>query len=222
MNNTYEHSLQKSALFHLLPGILTGIVYYALASVVWSQGFPTVMALILALIPFELGFLLYQKKKTGKPFFNGIIRFCDPIPARAYLLWVPAIFLSSGLLFTLFNFSADLLMPLFSWIPEHLYLDMGLDGGFSKENLRVTSVLFFVFVVVILPVTEELYFRGWFAVTHAGKPERVEPCSPQCPIRPLPCVAPWMLITRPVAVLPLIYGVQKKEMFCLGLCPTVC
>lgn len=69
MNKAYQHSFQKSVLLHLLPGMLTGIVYYALAPVVRSFGFPTVMALILAgilaIIPFELGYLFYQKKKPG-------------------------------------------------------------------------------------------------------------------------------------------------------------
>jgi uncharacterized protein len=221
MNYVHEHSFQKSVLLHLLPGLLTGLVYYALAPVVRSFGFPTVMALILAgilaLIPFELGYLLFQKKKTGKPFFNGLIRYCDPIPARAYLVWVPAIFLTSGALFTLFNFSSDFLMPLFSWIPENLHLEMGLDGEYSKENLMVTSILFFVFVVVILPVTEELYFRGYLLPRMPGKLKGWTPIVHSALFALYHVWTPWMLITRTVAVLPLIYGVQKKKNILLGI-----
>jgi len=221
MNNTREHSFQKSVLLHLLPGILTGIVYYALAPVVRSQGFPTVMALILAgilaLIPFELGYLLYQKKKSGESFFKGIIPYSNPIPLRDYFIWVPVVFLLSGLLFTLFNFSSDLLMAFFSWIPEHLHLDMGLDGGFSKGNMITTAILFFVFVVVILPVTEELYFRGYLL---PRMPKRLRGWSPvlHSALFALYHVwTPWMFVTRTVGVLPLIYIVMRKRNILLGI-----
>lgn len=48
-NNQSRHTLlPTSILLHVLPGMLTGIVYYALAPVVRSFGFPTVIALVLA------------------------------------------------------------------------------------------------------------------------------------------------------------------------------
>lgn len=221
MKNSNEHSLPISILLHLLPGFLTGAVYYTLAPSVRSQGFPTVMALILAgilaLIPFELGYLLFQKKKTGKPFFNGIVRYCHSISLWHYLVWVPAIFLASGLLFTLFNFSSDLLMSLFSWIPEYLHLEMGLDGGYSRESLLITYGLFFIFLVVILPVTEELYFRGYLL---PRMPERLKGWTPllHSALFALYHVwTPWLVVTRTVAVLPLIYGVQKKKNILIGM-----
>ena len=68
MKNSIEHSIFKSLILHLLPGLLGGIGYFALVPLVNTYGFPSVMALSLAgifiLIPFELGFLLYQRQKT--------------------------------------------------------------------------------------------------------------------------------------------------------------
>lgn len=76
MNNEItEHSLLKSATLHLLPGVLGGICYIALVPLVLSNGFPNVMALILAgifvSIPFELGFLIFQKEQPDRNFLAG-------------------------------------------------------------------------------------------------------------------------------------------------------
>ena len=75
--NIKKHSLTKSITLHLLPGLLIGACYFLLVPIVRENGFPSIMALLLAgiiaLIPFQLGFLLYQKHKTGENFFNGII-----------------------------------------------------------------------------------------------------------------------------------------------------
>lgn len=65
-----RHSLLKSLTLHLLPGLLAGVFYFALVPLVKSNGFPSVLTLILAgifvLIPFELGFLILQKRVTGQ------------------------------------------------------------------------------------------------------------------------------------------------------------
>ena len=101
MNNEIaEHSLLKSATLHLLPGLLGGICYFALVPLVISNGFPTVMALILAgvivLIPFELGFLIFQKRATGKKLFGGIIRYIKKNPIWQYFVLIPAVFILTG------------------------------------------------------------------------------------------------------------------------------
>lgn len=71
---TDKHTPFKSVALHLLPGILVGMGYYFLVPVAGKSGFPSVMALlitgILILIPFELGFLLFQRKKTGEKLFS--------------------------------------------------------------------------------------------------------------------------------------------------------
>ena len=104
-NDIVKHSLLKSIVLHLLPGLLGGIFYFAIIPFVKEQGFPSVMAISLAgifiLIPFELGFLLYQKRLTGKRLFNGVIQYCQRIPTWQYFVWVPVVFLITGLLFSI-------------------------------------------------------------------------------------------------------------------------
>jgi uncharacterized protein len=220
-NEIGEHSLLKSVGLHLLSGILGGICYFALVPLVLSNGFPTVMALILAgifvLIPFELGFLIFQKRVTGQKLFGGIIPYIKKIPTWQYFVLIPAVFILTGLLFKAFGFTSGFLRTIFSWIPSYMSLNMGLDGDYSKSKLIITYALFLILTVTILPTVEELYFRGyllprmpsrlkgWTEIIHSG------------------CFAlyhtwtPWMFIIRTLGVLPLIYVVKKKENIYIGI-----
>ncbi len=62
-----QHSLLKSVILHLLPGILIFLFFIILTPTLTEKGFPTLfclfLAIILVLIPFELGYILYQAKK---------------------------------------------------------------------------------------------------------------------------------------------------------------
>jgi len=220
-NEIPEHSLLKSIFLHLLPGLLAGASYFIIVPHVKSLGFPSVMALILSgiiiLIPFELGFLIYQKRITGQRLFNGVIQYCKKIPAWQYFVLVPAIFVLSGLLFKAFGFTSDLLRPLFDWIPPDFILDMGLEKDFSKSSLIITYASFLIFFVLVVPTIEEFYFRGfllprmpsrlkgWTEIVHSGLFALYHAWTP------------WMFIIRTFAVLPLIYAVKRKQNVYIGI-----
>jgi len=106
------HSLPLSTLLHLLPGILTGAAYYLLVPVVTSRGYPTITALVgaslLTLIPFELGLLLYLGQKRKVKGLEGIVLYREKLPIRQYLIWIPVIFVSSGLILTLLTPDSNL------------------------------------------------------------------------------------------------------------------
>jgi hypothetical protein len=63
---------------HLVPGALIAAFCFLTASLVMKAGYPALMALLLAvlviLIPFELGYLLYQGlKRTGRLSLNSVV-----------------------------------------------------------------------------------------------------------------------------------------------------
>ena len=67
-----QHSLARTLVLHLLPGVLMLVFFVAIAPlVVGGLGFPPLMTVYLAilfvLIPFELGYPLYQVRKKGVP-----------------------------------------------------------------------------------------------------------------------------------------------------------
>lgn len=64
-----QHSLVQSILLHLLPGVLILVFYLIVAPLMGRLGYPSGTALFIAigvvLIPFELGYLLYQGKEQN-------------------------------------------------------------------------------------------------------------------------------------------------------------
>ena len=217
-----KQSLLKSIILHLLPGILIGICYYAITPVVKSHGFPSVMALILAglfiLIPFELGFLLYQKRTNKVNSLKGLMVYTESLKFWQYLVYTLAIIILSGIAFKAFSFTSDLLNPLLlQIIPSGMQLDMGLNGEYLKSSLIITYALFLILIVIVLPIIEELYFRGhllprmpsklknWTELVHSGLFALYHTWTP------------GLLITRTIGVLPLIYIVKRKKNIYLGI-----
>jgi membrane protease YdiL (CAAX protease family) len=217
-----QHSIGKSITLHLLPGVLGGAVYFLVAQPVQSLGYPTLLALILAiiavLIPIEIGVLLYEgRKRNGKLSLNGIVLFRERIPVWQYLVLVPLIFILTGALFMILApLSSYLLDTFFSWIPESLIIDMGLSGAYTKSILVATYLLGFVFVTLAGPIVEELYFRGYLL-------PRMTRLKGWAPVLNSGLFAlyhiwtPWMAVTRSIGLLPLIYTVQRKRNIYIGV-----
>ncbi len=208
-----NHSPLQSILLHILPGILTGGFYFLVRQPVLNMGYPSIFALVLAgaliLIPTELGYLLYQgKKQTGRYSLDGIISYRKPIPWWQTLIWVLIVFVATGIIFTLMKpVDAILQEKVFPWLPG---MDFGLSGGYSKATLILTYALFFVFMAVMAPVVEELYFRGYLLPRMTGK---YAPLLHSFLFAVYHTFTPWMIITRTIGLLPLIYTVQKKNIY---------
>ena len=216
-----EHSLAASIFLHLLPGLLTAVCYFSLVPVVSSWGFPSVMALCLSgmivLIPFVSFTLFTAKKRMKVPLKNGVIRYLQPLKMKQYLLWIPVVFISSGLLFLAFSFASDALHPLFSWIPDELMLDMGLEGGYSGPSLVITYGVFLVLIVFLLPVTEEIYFRGYLLPRMPVRLKGWAPLVHSGLFALYHLWTPWLFITRTISVLPLAYVVRWKQNIYIGI-----
>ncbi|HDZ42292.1 MAG TPA: CPBP family intramembrane metalloprotease [Bacteroidetes bacterium] len=219
--NNFEHSLLKSVVLHLLPGILIGICYFALVPAVKSSGFPPVMALSLAalliLIPFELGFLLHRKRVEGKPFLEGVVRYTKPLKTWQYFVFVFLIVILSGLAFKAFAFTTDFLMPLFRWIPSGSFLDMGLDGEYSKSKLIITYGSFLILLVLVSPAVEEFYFRGYLLPRMPSKMKGWTEIIHSALFALYHTWTPWLFITRTLGVLPLACFVKRKENVYIGI-----
>ncbi|HNW52097.1 MAG TPA: CPBP family intramembrane metalloprotease [Prolixibacteraceae bacterium] len=217
-HKTVEHSLLKSVTLHLLPGILGGIGYFVLVPFVRLNGFPSLMALslsgIFVIIPFELGFLLYQQRKTGEKLFNGVIRYTKPLKIGQYFIWIFTILLFSGLAFKAFNFTTELIRPLFTWIPS---LDMGLSNEYSKSKLMITYGIFMFSIVLVLSTIEELYFRGYLLPRMPSTLKGATEITHSALFALYNTWNPWLFITRTIGGLPLVYIVKRKENINIGI-----
>jgi len=209
-----QHSPGKSILLHLLPGLLIGLCYFALLPLFHQWGYPSSMALLIALllilVPFELGFLLYQgKQKNGRFSLEGIVLYRTPIPVRQYFIWVPVVFIIIGLIFTFLKpLDIFLQSKLFAWMPM---LESGLEGGFSKSALIATYGMLLVFGAVVAPIVEEFYFRGYLLprMKFAGK---WAPFLHTFLFALYHVWTPWMFVTRTIAMLPLVFAVQRRNL----------
>src|SRR5215203_4478969 len=164
-----QHSVARTLVLHLLPGTLILVFFVAIAPlVVGGLGFPPVMGVYLAilfvLIPFELGYLIYQARKNGTSLGN-IVLYRQPVPRGQFVLLVIALFVGGSLIGGLIT-PVDFIVKqnLFSWLPQQYDVFYGLYGGvgrFSTLALLVMWVFGVLVDVIVAPVVEEMYFRGY-------------------------------------------------------------
>lgn len=209
-----QHSIWQSLLLHLLPGILVGGCYYLLLPAVHYRGYPSLMALMLAaaliLVPTQLGYLLYRSKREGLTDPLGVLRYRRSLSFTQYILWVPAVFIALGVIFTTLR-PVDVFLKeqLFAWIPA---LDSGLQEGYSRGALIQTYLMVAIFGVVLAPTVEELYFRGYLLprMRFAGRWSLLVHSF----LFALYHVwTPWMLLTRTLGTVPLAYVARQRSLY---------
>ena len=209
-----QHSLGKSLLLHLLPGFLIGGCYFVLTPVLHQWGYPSMMALmcaiLLILLPFEVGWLLYEgKRKNGYISLQGVVLYQTSIPLWQYFIWVPVLFVLLGLIFTLMGPVDKFLQEnIFAWLPV---LESGLQAGYSRTFLIVTWCMVAVFGVLVGPTVEEMYFRGYLLprMDYAGK---WTPLLHSFLFGLYHIWTPWKFITRMFGLLPLVYAVRWRNL----------
>ena len=180
------------------------------------------MALILSgffiLIPFELGFLLYQKRTNELNTLTGLLAYTKNLKYWQYIVYTLAIIILSGIASKVFSFTSDLLNPLLLQIisPE-MQLDMGLSDEYLKYKLIITYALFLILIVIVLPIIEELYFRGYLLPRMPSKLKRWTELIHSGLFALYHTWTPSLFITRTIGVLPLIYFVKRKENIYIGI-----
>ena len=210
-----QHPAGRSLLLHLGPGILIGLCYFALAPVFRRWGLPSIAALMsavaLILAPFELGYLLYEgRKRNGRCSLRGVVLYRTPIPTWQYFVWVPGLFVIVGIIFTVMKpVDAALHQSLFAWMPM---LESGLTAGYSRTALIWTYALVAVFGVVVGPVIEEFYFRGFLLprMEYAGK---WAPALHSLLFAIYHIWTPWQLVTRTLGMIPIVYAAQRRNLY---------
>jgi uncharacterized protein len=219
-----SHTVWQTVGLHLVPGALITAFYLLTAPLVMKGGYPALMASLLAilviLIPFELGYLLYQgQKRTGRLSLKGVVLYREPIPLWQYFIFVPLLL---GWILAAFVALSPLdnyfIRTLFSWLPTWSTSSTPL-ADMAQNSPSALLVTFWVGLAlngIAGPLVEELYFRGYLL--------------PRIPSRrgwaPLINVilfslyhffSPWQNVTRIVALIPLVYAVAWKRNIYLSI-----
>lgn len=167
MNTPNQHSLRQSLTLHLLPGALGSLAFVLCAPFFLAKGYPTILAFLIAaslvITPFQLGYLLWQAKRTtGKFSIASVVDLREALPKWQYIVFplgmVIWAFLVSGVTGVLDSIISN---AWFNWLPDwYSILDIEQLQAFPRDVLVVTFWIGLVLNGFIGPIVEELYFRG--------------------------------------------------------------
>lgn len=224
MSQEHRHSIWQSVTLHLVPGALITAFYFIAAPPVMRAGYPSVLALLLAvlvvLVPFELGYLLYEARRTTGTFLlRAVIKYREALPTWQYFLYVPLLVLWSFAVFGLLTPVDTLLIQgVFSWLPAWTFPSHLLDSlpQYQPDVLLITFGAGLALNGIAGPLVEELYFRGFLL-------PRIPASTTWAPLVNVVLFSlyhffsPWQNLTRIVALIPLVYVVAWKRNIYLSI-----
>jgi hypothetical protein len=217
-----RHTLGQTIVLHLVPGLLITLIFAALAPLMERLQLPTFLALCVAgpavLLPGVLGYLSLQGyRRNGRLSLRGVVLYRSPLPWWQYLGLVPLVLVLSGGLITLLAPVSDALYQSWfaPWLPNR-YLLMPDLSVYDRSTLILSYAIFFVTISVVIPIIEEIYFRGYLLprLAHLGLWGAV-----------LEAVlfalyhfwTPWLAVGRAVGLLPLILVAQWRRNIYIGM-----
>lgn len=202
-------------LLFLFPGVLVTIGYILLIKPIETIGLPNTIALglvaLLVLIPFELGIILYySKKQLGYMSIRKMIPYNESISVKKYLWLVPLILIWTASVLVLGKKIDEFIkLHFFSWIPDWFVLSIN-PVEYDKGQLLIAFIFSLVVTGIIVPIVEELYFRG-FLLPRMEWLGKAAPILNACLFAIYHFWSPWQTITRIIALIPLCYVAYKTR-----------
>ena len=220
-----QHSVGKSVFLHLFPGFLTLAVFVALSRILADTSLPPLLILNVALcagvIPFELGVILNRAKKEGTGLFSlAVISYAARLKWKEYLVPVAVSFFWPVLVFTTFGPAVNdfLKSVTFPWLPD--FFDLGAyvrTPQLYPRNIRIiTWTVTLILGVFVGPAVEELYVRGYL-LPRLSRFRHVSIVITSVLFAVYHFWSPHLVVTRIIALLPLVYFVWKKRNVLIGI-----
>jgi uncharacterized protein len=215
--NPPQHSLAHSLWLHLLPGVLIVLFALIVGPIVIGVGLPLLLIpslwVLCVLIPFELGYLLYQgKKRNGRLSLRGIVLYREPLSVKLYVLLIPALIVWVALAFLITQPMQPYLMTtLFFWMPSwFLSLFATNHTGRHPQAVMLLTVLLYMFTNPAAAYVEELYFRGYLLPRMAHL-KGWAPLLNTMLFSLQRLFSPWQNLGRILAFIPVAYTVAWKK-----------
>jgi CAAX protease family protein len=215
-----QHSIARSVVLHLLPGALITAFYVGVAPVVRGLGFPSLMALYLAivfvLIPVELGYLLYRARTEGVA-LSRVVLYREPVPRGQLVGLVLVTFIWASLIAMLLFPPLDTFVvdTFFFWLPDW-FSPVEDFARYSSAALFITWAFGLLANGLAGPMIEELYFRGYL-LPRIARLGRWAPVLNTALFSLYHFFTPWANIGRIVALLPMVYATWSKRNIYLGM-----
>ena len=216
-----QHRLVTTIAYHLLPGLVILAAYFLITPFLRRLGLPSMMVLwlicLVVLVPLELGILYWQgKKRNGKFSLEGIVLNRKKTPVWQFTLWTFGALASAVLCFALFGALDGFIQKIFSWLPYWFFFNSEDLSGYSKSLQFVNWLGILLVTGFIAPYVEELYFRG-FLLPRLAWMKSWAPAVEAFLFALYHFWTPWQLVTRVLAVLPLVYIVSWKKNLRIGV-----
>lgn len=221
-----KHSIGRSILLHLAPGALIFIVYIAGAAILRTSLPPVALlaalslAIVLALVPFELGGLLFLGwRRNRRLSLSGVVLYREPVRVRDGLVVIPLLLVWAVVCYAVISppVEAFLRGTLFAWWPDWLIPSAVDSSAFAADPiLGLIALASLPIQAVIGPVVEELYFRGYL-LPRLAHLKAWAPLINTVLFSLYHFFTPWQNPARILALLPVIYLVQRRRSMYLGI-----
>ena len=163
-----QHKLLTSFLYHILPGVFTGLAFFLFHLLLQNSQTPALLAFLLAVtlvdIPIQLGVLLFQgKKRNGKLSLKGILAYQEKLSWGKFAIFFTGAFVVIYALIMLVTpLNIWLQSTFFSSMPAWMLMDeQSQYFDFGKNLLIILFTFQLVITGLVLPWVEENYFRGF-------------------------------------------------------------
>jgi hypothetical protein len=157
-------SVPKSVLLHLMPGAIQVSIFALAAPLVMRSGYPSGFAFtavnVFIGIPVMLGYLWYRARESGG--LGQVIANREPMPIWQYAVFFIVLFVFAfAVLFVTGPLNEYFSESVFSWLPEYFKSSQTMiEGEAARSVLLVMLIAQLVVDGLVVPVVEELYFRG--------------------------------------------------------------
>ena len=228
-----QHSVTKSILLHLIPGVpvIAGLFIFALPVFSRILGIAVelhvvvglTLSILIMLVPVQLGILLYQgKKQNGKFSLKGVIGYTEKSSIKDYIIFIPIMLVYSILLFAVVSpmITPAITDTLFAWYPQEYNLQTAMANPGVLSGYQGVYLLLVMFIItngILGPFVEELYFRGYLLPRMDGYAKKWAPILNVVFFSLYHYFSPWDNPTRIIALIPLVYIVWRKRDIRFGI-----
>jgi uncharacterized protein len=220
-----QHGLARSAMLHLLPGVLSLLFYILAAPAVRAWGFPPLFASILTIplviVPFMLGWLsLEARRTTGSRSPLAVVHYRERVPPWRMAAWSAALIVWGAVVFGAAQ-AAEISEPLraaMAALPAWFLHPAEFDAIVAMDTPQLVIFLasMVLLVGIVAPTVEELYFRGCLMPALG----RMGPWAPVVGVALFTLYhfeSPWEAPARFAVVLPMAWAVWKLRSVRLGI-----
>lgn len=175
------------------------------------------IAALIGGLGFQVGYvLLHNKKHYGDYRISKSLGLRKKLGAKQLAIWTPILLVAVMGLFAATQFIGVWLQDkAFFWLPGWYPLETDY-SMYSFNTQLATYAIMFVIVGIVVPVAEELFFRGFLMPRMGWAGKWLVPLNVVL-FAAYHIWSPWQFVTRLIAMLPLYYVAYKKQSMTLAI-----